>query len=49
MYENIMNTIAGTEDYLIKESQNLEVAKAIECFYRSAALGREVCVSELDA
>ena len=42
-------TIAGTEEYLIKESQNLEVAKAIECFYRSAELGREVNVRELEA
>ncbi len=47
MYRNIFNTLAGEEEYLIKEHQNLEVAKAIECFYKSAAEGREVRASEL--
>ena len=47
MYRNIMNTLAGREEYLIKEAQNLEVAKAIECFYRSAETGREVRADEL--
>ena len=47
MYRNIMNTLAGKEEYLIKEHQNLEVTKAIECFYRSAELGREVTAKEL--
>lgn len=47
MYENILNTLAGKEDYLIREDQNLEVAKVIECFYRSAELGREVRADEL--
>ena len=47
MYRNIWNTLAGREEYLIKEEQNLEVAKVIECFYRSAELGREVSADEL--
>ena len=48
MYRNIMNTLAGHEEYLIKENQNLEVTKAIECFYKSAQLGREVRSCELE-
>lgn len=47
MYNNIIETLAGNEEYLIKEHQNLEVAKAIECFYRSVEAGREICVSDL--
>jgi hypothetical protein len=43
-----MNTIAGKETYLITEEENLEVTKAIECFYRSAELGREVRAEELN-
>jgi predicted dehydrogenase len=48
MYRNIMNTLAGKETYLITEAENLEVTKAIECFYRSAELGREVRAEELN-
>ena len=48
MYRNIMDTLAGKAEYLIKEEENLEVAKIIECFYKSAELGREVSVQELD-
>ena len=47
MYRNIINTLFGKEEYLIKKHQNIEVAKAIECFYKSAELGREVNVKEL--
>jgi hypothetical protein len=47
MYRNIINTIAGKEEFLVKKHQNIEVAKAIECFYKSAELGREVRVEEL--
>lgn len=47
MYENIINTLEGKEEYLIKKSENLEVAKAIECFYRSAEENREINVKEL--
>ena len=47
MYRNIINTLLGKEEYLIKENQNIEVTKAIECFYRSANLGREVRVEDL--
>lgn len=47
MYRNILNTLAGEEEYLIRKEQNLEVAKIIECFYRSAELGREVRAEEI--
>lgn len=47
MYRNILSTLAGEEEYLIKESQNLEVSKVIECFYRSAAEHREIRAEEL--
>lgn len=47
MYRNIFNTLLGKEEYLVKEHQNMEVIKAIECFYKSAELGREVRVDEL--
>ncbi|MBQ3084250.1 MAG: gfo/Idh/MocA family oxidoreductase, partial [Clostridia bacterium] len=47
MYRNIINTLAGKEEYLIKKHQNIEVTKAIECFYKSAELGREVRAKEL--
>ena len=48
MYRNIINTLQGKEEYLIKEEENLEVTKAIECFYRSAEAGREVRAAELE-
>lgn len=48
MYRNIINTLAGKETYWVTEEQNLEVAKVIECFYKSAELNREVRVSELE-
>lgn len=47
MYRNILNTLDGKEEYLIKEHQNLEVAKIIECFYKSAELNKEVTAAEL--
>ena len=47
MYKNIMATLEGKEEYLITEEQNLEVAKIIECYYKSAELGREVRAEEL--
>lgn len=48
MYDNILNTIAGKEEYLIKKHENLEVAKVIECYYKSAELGREVRAEEVE-
>lgn len=47
MYRNIMDTLDGKAEYLIRKAQNLEVTKAIECFYRSAELGREVRAEDL--
>ena len=40
IYKNIMATLEGKEEYLITEAQNLEGAKIIECYYKSAELGR---------
>ena len=48
MYRNIMDTLDGKAEYLIRKAQNLEVTKAIECFYRSAELGREVRAEDLE-
>ncbi len=47
MYENIMDTLSGRGEYLIKEEQNIEVTKAIEAFYCSAAKNREVMAEEI--
>ncbi|MDO4293114.1 MAG: Gfo/Idh/MocA family oxidoreductase [Eubacteriales bacterium] len=47
MYRNIIQALQGKEKYLITEEQNLEVTKAIECFYRSAKENREICAKEL--
>ena len=47
MYRNILGTLAEEEEYLIREEENLEVTRAIECFYRSAEEGREIRASEL--
>lgn len=47
MYRNILNALDGKEEYLITKDQNLEVAKAIECFYRSAETRREVRAENL--
>lgn len=48
MYENIFQTLNGETEYLITEKQNLEVTKAIECFYRSAETGKEIYSEELE-
>ena len=42
MYDNIIETLAGNDEYLIKEHQNLEVSRIIEYFYKSAEEGREI-------
>ena len=47
MYRHIMDVLEGKAEYLITEEQNLEVTKAIECFYRSAEENREISVEEL--
>lgn len=47
MYEHILDVLDGKADYLITEEQNLEITKAIECFYRSAETAREVTPDEL--
>ncbi len=49
MYRHIMDVLDGKGEYLITKEENLEVTKAIECFYRSAELGREVRADELSA
>lgn len=47
MYEHILDVLDGKCDYLITEEQNLEIAKVIECYYKSAELNREVRADEL--
>jgi predicted dehydrogenase len=47
MYEHLMDVLAGKAERLVKPEETCEVAKAIECFYQSAALNREVNVKEL--
>lgn len=47
MYSHIWDVLSGKTEYLITRDQNLEVTKAIECFYKSAELGREVTAEEL--
>ncbi len=47
MYQQIFDVLRGEGEYLIQKHQNLEVTKAIDCFYRSAAEGREVRADEL--
>ena len=47
MYEHILDVLDGKANYLITEEQNLEITKAIECFYRSAETAREVTPDEL--
>lgn len=47
MYEHIYDVICGKIEALVQPYQTLEVTKAIECFYRSAESGREICVEEL--
>ncbi len=47
MYDHIMDVLEGKAEYLITEAQNIEVTRAIECFYRSAEQNREVQADEL--
>lgn len=47
MYRHILDCLDGKAEYLITKEQNLEVAKIIECFYKSAELGREVRADEI--
>ncbi|MBE7046275.1 MAG: Gfo/Idh/MocA family oxidoreductase [Ruminococcaceae bacterium] len=42
MYRNIIGALKGEEEYLVTESQNMEVTKIIEGFYKSADTGKEV-------
>ena len=47
MYQHILDVLDGKAEYLITKAENLEVTKAIECFYKSAELGREVLATDL--
>jgi len=47
MYRHIFNCLEDKETYIITKEQNLEVAKIIECFYKSAETGREVRADEI--
>ena len=47
MYRHIFDCIEGKAEYIVTEEQNLEVSKIIECFYKSAELGREIRAEEI--
>ena len=47
MYQHILDVLDGKAEYLITKAENLEVTKAIECFYKSAEIGREVLAADL--
>lgn len=47
LIENVIHAILDREELMIKPEEILNVAVAIDLFYRSAMLGREVTVSEL--
>ena len=48
MYEHVLNVLEGKEERVVKPEETLNVVASIECFYRSAAEGREVRATELE-
>jgi len=47
LVENVINVLLGREELLVKPEETLNVAAAIDLFYRSAAFGREAVFAEL--
>lgn len=47
LIENVINTMLDREGLLVKPEETLNVAAAIDMFYRSVAADREVVISEL--
>ena len=45
---NMLEHIANGEELMVKPEETLHVTAVIEAFYRSAAQGREVLVSEVE-
>ncbi|MCL2069263.1 MAG: Gfo/Idh/MocA family oxidoreductase [Oscillospiraceae bacterium] len=49
MYDHILDVLEGREEsFLVRPEQTLNIVSAIECYYRSAAEGREVRAGELE-
>lgn len=48
MYEHVLRVLKGEEERIVKPRETLNVVTSIECFYRSAAEGREVRAEELE-
>ena len=48
MYEHVLRVLKGEEERIVKPRETLNVVASIECFYRSAAEGREVRAEELE-
>lgn len=48
MYEHILRVLYGQEERRVKPEETMNVVRAIECFYRSAEMNREVRAIELE-
>ncbi|NLF28785.1 MAG: Gfo/Idh/MocA family oxidoreductase [Clostridiales bacterium] len=49
LIENVVNHLRGREELVIKPEETLNVTAAIDAFYRSAELKREVTFAEIEA
>lgn len=47
LLENVVNALKGREEFMVKPEETLNVTLALDAFYRSAALGREVSRKEV--
>ena len=45
--DNLAKVLEGKEELIIKPEETINVASILECFYKSAELGREVLMSEI--
>ena len=48
MYEHILEVLQGETEPRVKPDETKNVVSAIECFYKSAELNREIFVTELE-
>jgi len=49
LVDNLLKVLKGEEDLIVKPEEIINVAAILECFYKSAELGREIHVKELEA
>lgn len=47
LIENVLDTLRGEADLIVKPEETMNVALAIDLFYRSVERGKEVCQSEV--